>query len=335
MGRSTESVLRIFALCVLICSNAFVDVGFGFNGKDERRSMILDVLIGEPVTNEYLVEDLKTADIIFLGEYHTIHRHHLYQKQLINSLLASGVRLAVGMEMFQVNQQPALDQWMSSQMDVGHLKYLLGTYWNNIDDYKEILLMLRDQEIPLVALNAQDSLVKAVASKGIDGITEQQRRLIPEGARDINPDNARLLSMKLRVHKAFQHKGLDRIILAQALRDQTMAKTIAAFKGSEAGKERKMVVIAGSGHINYGFGIPERTERLMNDAATRIVLPTESGELVLSEEEKRQSAPIEIKHSDLKFINRPIADYLIVRPLKEPEKSDPSDIPGLTAAIGH
>lgn len=332
MERFLKKRAKIFALCALLFSFILSGFCFGFNGKDQLSPMIIDVLIGEPVTNEYMIEDLKTAEIIFIGEYHTIKRHHQYQKNLIQDLWQTGMDLAVGMEMFQRYQQPSLDAWMSGHTDFDHLKYLLGTYWNNIDDYKEILLMLRDLQIPLVALNAKDSLVKAVASKGIQGINEEQRKEIPKGAEVINPDNARLLNMKLRVHKAFQHKGLDRIILAQSLRDQTMAQAIAAFMGSEAGKGRKMLVIAGSGHINYGFGIPERTERLTG-ATTRIALPTQSGELVLSEEEKRQAAPVDIKHSDLKFIKRPIADYLIVHPLKDREKRIPSEVPGLTAAM--
>jgi hypothetical protein len=77
-----------------------------------------------------------------------------------------------------------------------------------------------------------------------------------------------------------------------------------------------MVVIAGSGHMNYGFGIPERAHR-MNGLSFRIILPTESGQLVLSEEEKRQSVPITVTHDDLRFLQVPIADYLHVIPLQE------------------
>jgi hypothetical protein len=74
------------------------------------------------------------------------------------------------------------------------------------------------------------------------------------------------------------------------------------------------MVIAGSGHINYGFGIPERVRRRV-DISFRIILPSESGELQLSEAEKRQAVDIDISHEDVKFIDRPIADYLSVLPV--------------------
>jgi uncharacterized iron-regulated protein len=126
------------------------------------------------------------------------------------------------------------------------------------------------------------------------------------------------------VHKAFRDKTLDRIVQAQSLRDETMAQAAARFLKSPEGKDRVMLVIAGGGHVNYGFGIPDRLKRIM-DVPSRIVLQSESGELVLSEAEKSQSMPVDISHQDLKFIRNPIADYLFVVPLKEaPAKESPA-----------
>lgn len=86
-----------------------------------------------------------------------------------------------------------------------------------------------------------------------------------------------------------------------------------------------MVVVAGSGHLNYGFGIPARVHKRL-DAPFRIVLPSDSGELVLSEEDKRHSVPVEITHEDLRFIGRPIGDYLHFIPLKE-QTAEPQPAP--------
>jgi hypothetical protein len=54
---------------------------------------------------------------------------------------------------------------------------------------------------------------------------------------------------------------------------------------------------------------------------SRIILISESGELVLSEEEKRHAVPVDIRHEDLRFIRSPIADYLHVAPLQDPNAS--------------
>ena len=95
-----------------------------------------------------------------------------------------------------------------------------------------------------------------------------------------------------------------------------MARAVVEFLNSPKGKDTVMVVVAGSGHINYGLGIPERVKRRL-DLPFRIILASESGELVLSEQEMRQMAPTHLTHKDLEFIQKPVADYLHVIPLKE------------------
>jgi uncharacterized iron-regulated protein len=155
-----------------------------------------------------------------------------------------------------------------------------------------------------------------VAHTGLEGLTDSEKREIPEGVEKINPLQDRLLRLRLRVHRAFEKASLDRIVLAQALRDETMAETVSRFLDSSDGRNRLMLVIAGSGHVNYGFGIPERVQR-RTPFPYRIVMPTESGELVLTEAEKRQSVPVHITHEELRFITTPIADYLQAVPLQK------------------
>ncbi len=277
----------------------------------------VDLLLGEPVPKDVLIEDLSSVRIIYLGEYHTIERHHKLQAELLRNLADNGVQLSLGMEMFSYNQQEILDRWLSSKDDIASLVRDLGAgQWTNLKAYEPVLFLARDLKIPVVALNAPDKLVRKVAREGLENLSESDRKSLPEGLEQINPLYDRLLRMRLRVHRAFHEKGLKNVILAQALRDETMAANVVGFLGSPNGKDRSMIVIAGSGHLNYGFGIPERVER-HNKYKYRILLASESGELVLSEEEKKQSVPIEITHEDLRFIQRPIADYVYMIPLKD------------------
>lgn len=278
---------------------------------------VIDLLLGEPVPKEALLDDLSSVKIIYLGEYHTIERHHKLQAEMIRSLSENGMKLSLGMEMFSQDQQEVLDRWQKGTDDVDALIRDLGTeHWTNLKAYGSVLQLARDLKIPIIGLNASDKLVRKIARQGLEGLSESERKGLPEGLDQINPKYDRLLRMRLKVHRAFQEKSLNNVVLAQALRDETMALGVVRFLGSPDGKDRSMVVIAGSGHLNYGFGIPERVER-HDKYSYRILLVSESGELVLSEEEKRQSMPIDITHEDLRFIQRPVADYLHVVPLKE------------------
>jgi uncharacterized iron-regulated protein len=281
-----------------------------------QRACIVDVLRGEPVPQEMMLEDLATVRIVYIGEIHTIVRHHEVQKDILQGLSQGGLKLALGLEMFGVADQPVLDKWQRGNESFSHLRRDLGKkVWTNITDYRNLILTAREAKIPIVGLNADAGIVHKVARKGLEGLTQSERRALPAGVGRINPQHERLLRLRLRVHKAFKDKSLDRIILAQAVRDATMAAAVVRFLDSPGGADRLMVVVAGTGHLNYGFGIPDRVRR-QKDWPYRIVLPTESGELVLSEKEKSQAVPITITHQDLKFITSPIADYLYVKELK-------------------
>lgn len=285
----------------------------------EQKAFIIDMLMGEPVPREMMLEDLATARIVYIGEIHTIARHHDIQEDILQGLSQGGLKLALGMETFRVADQPVLDKWQRGNESFAHLMRDLGKeVWSNITDYQSLIVTAREANIALVGLNADPGIVRKVARKGLDGLTESERRTLPPGVDRINPQHERLLRLRLRVHRAFKDKSLDRIVLAQAVRDATMAGAVVRFLESPEGADRLMVVVAGTGHVNYGFGIPDRV-RQQKDWPYRIVLPTESGELVLSEQEKRQAMPVTITHEDLKFITSPIADYLhVTEPKREP-----------------
>jgi uncharacterized iron-regulated protein len=284
---------------------------------DTDSPLIIDVLMGEPVEMETMLDDLADVKIIYLGEVHTIARHHKLQTDLLDRLKGRGVKPALGMEMFSTQHQAVLDRWLSGKQSINDLIRELGKeHWTNLKDYESVLTTARDLGIHVVGLNAPDDLVRKIAREGLDGLSAKEKASLPEDLEQIDPLNDRLLRLRLRVHKAFEAKSLDNIVLAQALRDATMARAVVEFLNSPKGKDTVMVVVAGSGHINYGLGIPERVKRRL-DLPFRIILASESGELVLSEQEMRQMAPTHLTHKDLEFIQKPVADYLHVIPLKE------------------
>ncbi|MBI5568526.1 MAG: ChaN family lipoprotein [Desulfomonile tiedjei] len=286
--------------------------------KRTAEFFIVDLLMGEPVPMEVMLDDLAQVRVIYVGEIHTIARHHQFQEALLQGLTDRGLKVALGLEMFTDEQQPLLDRWQRGTQPLESLRDDLGEdYWTNQKDYEPLLLMARERGVPILGLNAPSKLVRKVARQGLDGLTPAERNVLPSGLDRVDPLNDRLLRLRLQVHRAFQEKSLDRIVLAQALRDETMARAVARFLESPEGKDRIVLVVAGNGHVNYGFGIPAGVRRRF-DVPSRTIVSSESGELVLSETEKRQSVPVEISHEDLRFIRVPIGDYLQLIPLREP-----------------
>ena len=61
---------------------------------------ILYAATGAPVSFDELMADVRTARVVYVGEMHTSARHHEIQLRVIRALHEGGIRLAVGMEMF-------------------------------------------------------------------------------------------------------------------------------------------------------------------------------------------------------------------------------------------
>jgi len=82
-----------------------------------RTSLWVDVYQGEPVPYEEVLEDLTTVRTIYLGERHTLQRHHEMQAKILNDLAQKGLPLALGLEQMESSQQSHLDRYNQGEID--------------------------------------------------------------------------------------------------------------------------------------------------------------------------------------------------------------------------
>jgi uncharacterized iron-regulated protein len=287
--------------------------------QPERCSIWLDIYTGEPVRYDDVLEDLMLARVIYLGERHTLVRHHDIQEQIIRDLVARGVDLAVGLEMLPAELQPALDEYNSGQITFDELaeKVEWKDRWANYEQYRGAIEAGREAGAPILALNAEGDLVREVAKTGFAGLDSTNAARLPSKINADQPAYQRELFrvMMVMAHVTGQTDMLRRMFEAQITRDETMADAIARFLSSPAGAERAVVVICGSGHISYGYGIPSRVRSRIDGVTERIVILSESGDVVLSEREKAMARAIEITHEQLRENTVPYADYVHARAL--------------------
>ena len=64
-----------------------------------------------------MIAELKKKRIILVGEHHSDRRHHEAQLAIIQALKQSGVKVAIGLEMFRDDSQSALDKWIAGELD--------------------------------------------------------------------------------------------------------------------------------------------------------------------------------------------------------------------------
>ncbi len=208
-----------------------------------------------------VIRQVDGRKIIYVGEAHDRFSHHVVQLEVIKALKGKERKVAIGMEMFPRPFQKDLDDYVSGQIDekefLRKTEYL--SRWRfDYNLYRPILQFARSEKIPVVALNIQTEIVEKVARGGLDSLSDEEKKSVP--AQMDFSDGA----YRERLRKIFQeHKdfpgNFDFFYQAQVLWDETMAKSIDDFL--KKSPEYQMVVLAGTGHLAFGSGIPKRAAR--------------------------------------------------------------------------
>jgi uncharacterized iron-regulated protein len=279
----------------------------------------LDLAEGEEIEEARVLADLATAGVVYVGEAHTIARHHALQLHLLQALAARGLPLVLCLEQLEARSQPLLDRYNRGEIDYDTLvrESDWAKKWKNYLDYRPLCEFAHANGIPLRALNAPPDVIRAISrGGGLGQLPPEQRATLPAEIMTDDPVYERMLNDQLAVHMAMDPAKLRTVFEAQVARDETMAENIAAGRRAGAGGQpRTAFVIIGSGHVRYGHGTPSRVRRREPGIVERIVLMTESGQLVMSEADKAAAREVTVSHASLREIGRPPGDYLNVLPL--------------------
>lgn len=211
---------------------------------------------------QQLIGKLASKRVIFVGETHDRFEDHLNQLAVVEGLHNLDKDIAIGMEFFQQPFQPHLDAYMAGEISEQELLRRTEYFerWRfDYRLYRPILSFAREHGIPLVALNVEREITEKVGDGGIGSLTEEERARIPT---EIDRDDEQY---RQRVKAVFDHhpmakeKNFEHFLEVQLLWDEGMAERAARYLQEHP--EKSMVVLAGSGHLEYGQGIPKRLLR--------------------------------------------------------------------------
>jgi len=213
--------------------------------------------------------------IVYVGEYHDRFAHHEVELEVIKSLYRKNKEIAIGMEMFQRPFQGVLDDYINGVIEEREFlkKTEYFSRWSyDYNLYKPILDFARAGKIPVIALNLRREITDKVARNGMDALTEDEKKEIPEQTAFSDTAYRERLLKVFAEHKDSGKRNFDFFYQAQVLWDETMAMSINDYLKKNPG--RQIIVISGLGHVAYGSGIPKRTFRrngytfatILNDA---------------------------------------------------------------------
>lgn len=215
-------------------------------------------------SQEAVLEKLGRSAVVYLGETHDSDQDHQAELKIVRSLYAKNPRIAIGLEMFQRPYQPALDQYLAGKLTETQLQAATEYQqrWGfNWEYYAPLLRFAKQHHLPLLALNTPTEITQKVARQGLRSLTPAQQRSLLRGSIDINNSAYRQLSFRAyQEHQGHASQGFEFFFQAQVLWDETMAATITDFLHDA---DKQIIVLAGKGHIHYGYGIPSRVARRM------------------------------------------------------------------------
>jgi len=229
---------------------------------------------GEPLSPIDLYQNLAEADVVLLGETHDRMEHHRWQLHTMAALHARRPDMVIGLEMLPRPAQPALDAWVAGELDES--TFLEKSEWARAWGfdarlYLPILHFARMNRIPLLALNLDRPLIARLREEGWDSVPPADRHHItpPAPATDSYRD---YLGEVLVAHPTGAEDGgdLDRFVAAQLVWDRAMAAGLA----QAVDEGRFAVGLMGSGHLEYGHGVPHQLQDLGVTNA-RVLLPWE------------------------------------------------------------
>lgn len=200
--------------------------------------------------------------VVYVGETHDEYAHHLVQLEIIKHLHQADPRLAIGVEFFQQPFQDDLDAYAAGKLDEREMLMATGYFDRWGYDYRlyaPIVRYAKDNGLTLIALNVPAELVKKVRERGIEGLDAEEKTALPS---EIDRTDEAYAARVHEVYEQHPHREgatFERFLEVQLLWDEGMAERAADYL--RAYPDHRMVVLAGSGHVAFGTGIPKRLNR--------------------------------------------------------------------------
>jgi len=288
---------------------------------------IVDARTGRDVPEIDAWSKLAGARAVCLGEEHPNPHHHWAQMKLVEELgrraKLAGTELALGMEMVQKPFQGVLDDYAAGRIDDAALVSRTG--WDDrwgydFAMYKPILARALAAQAKLIALNPPRELTKQISHNGIESLTPDERKALPELVLDDPQHRAWWDSMMSAMGGAGAHTSQggddgdgaapaptadedkargERFYTVQVLWDESIADGAKAWIGAASG--RAMIILAGNGHC-HDSAVVNRIKRRGVPDALSILLIVDDGGNVASE------------------LANPMNDYLFVMSMPESKK---------------
>lgn len=234
---------------------------------------------GKELTATQLAQKLKKYDVVFFGEYHDQGEIHQAELELLKELSRlQGAKLALSMEMFEVDNQGKLDSFLAGSLSEEDFLATSRPWPNYKTDYAPLVNFAKEHKMPVLAANVPRFLAAHVAKNNgsTAGIEEQYQKWLPqhtyapEGA---YKDKFYAQMASPEAPMKMPPARLAAVYAAQCLKDDRMAESLAAF--TDAHKKLQVLHINGCFHSDGHLGTAQKLEALRPQLKVAVITPLE------------------------------------------------------------
>lgn len=282
-----------YAIAALAIVSAFAPAAHAAAQRGECLRPAMWTTPGQPPSSNAgaadIIADLARRQVVLLGEFHDDDDHHRWQVHTLAALHTLRPDMVIGFEMFPRRTQPVLDRWVAGELTLK--QFLQQVEWDKVwntppELYVPLFQFARINRVPMIALNVDSALTKAVRSKGWDQVPDAQREGVGRAAEPSEAYRDFLFDV-YRNHLGGGAHGAKNesarksdsdfrnFVESQTTWDRAMAEALAGPVRSRSGNAQPLAVgIVGSGHLRFGYGIPHQLRALgVTDIGTALAMP--------------------------------------------------------------
>ncbi len=227
------------------------------------------------LTMSEALADLKKNRIVLVGEHHSNEQHHRAQLAVIRALKETGLKVAVGLEMFRHESQAALDQWISGKIDENQFEKIYYDNWTYPwKAYREIFEYSRTHQIPMIGLNVPREITRQVSRNGFKSLSPEQKGKLAEVSCIVDQQYMNYIRNAFGAHG---HGQLNFIYFCEAQMVWDTALAVYTLNYLEKHPDAVVVILTGVGHAQKG-AVPRQIQ-LRSNLPYAVILPETSGSI--------------------------------------------------------
>ena len=259
---------------------------------------------GEDINVTDFVEQIKDADVVLVGEWHTHTGIHRFQTALLQAMLADNDNVTLSMEQFTRDNQAIVNTYLAGEIGEGTLIKQGNAWPNYTSDYRPLVELAKANNIDIIAANAPKQIIRCIAKEGISYIDK-----LPADERIWLAENINTQDSPYKTHfMASMHHGdesqNESKFASQVTWDETMAESIVNYLSDDLNAGKQVLHIAGKFHTENGLGTAASILARAPELKVVIVTPVDVNSVLADTKDKASDYRLQVITPPKQFVKK-------------------------------